>query len=321
MGLIGFNNIFSSNLNNKLLDSFIEYFDWELLKKGNYFNSSLGEISPNGLDYSELKISSSEHYPSGSAWEAFRSNWVWQSGISPDGFSPPLVGNNNQIPGISGVYVDDIFYPSSSTGDYSHKVDYFNGRVIFDNPISTSSKVQAEFSYKYINVMYASNLPFIREIQYRTLDKSSFFSLNDKGDYATPSEMRTQLPLIAIEIVPTRTLKPAGLGSISPKFINTDILFHCLAEDEFTRNQLIDMISLQADTSIPLLNLDKISSNNAFPINYEGVPLPGALRYPDLISLYCGGSARLLNPRVQGIEMLNSSLYGAVIKITAEVFQ
>jgi len=321
MGLIGFNNIFSSNLNNKLLDSFIEYFDWELLNKGNYFNSSLGELSPNGLDYSELKISSSEHYPSGSAWEGFRSNWIWQSGIAPDGFSEPLVGSNDVIPGISGVYVDDTFYSSSTTGDYAHKVDYFDGRIIFDNAIPISSKVQAEFSYKYINIMYASNLPYIREIQYRTLDKSSFFNTTDKGDYATPSEMRTQLPLIAIEIVPTRTFKPLGLGSVAHKFVYTDMLFHCVAEDEFTRNQLVDMVSFQADTEIPLLNLDSISSNNAFPIDYEGVPVSGALRYPDLISTYCSGSARFLNPRVQGMEMLNSRLYGSVVRITAEVIQ
>ena len=44
MGLLGFNSVFSSNLNNELLDSLVEFFDYELLCKGNYFNSSLGEI-------------------------------------------------------------------------------------------------------------------------------------------------------------------------------------------------------------------------------------------------------------------------------------
>ena len=32
--------------------------------------------------------------------------------------------------------------------------DYFNGRVVFDTAIPTGSKVQAEYSYKYINVLY-----------------------------------------------------------------------------------------------------------------------------------------------------------------------
>ena len=63
--------------------------------------------------------------------------------------SAPIISDSIAIPGISGVYVDDTFYPSDTTGTYSHKVDYFNGRIIFDNAIASTSKVQAEFSYKY----------------------------------------------------------------------------------------------------------------------------------------------------------------------------
>ena len=121
-------------------------------------------------------------------------------------------------------------------------------------PNSSGSKVQAEHSYKYINALYASNLPFIREIQYRTLDKSSFFNDNTKGDYEIPNEMRIQLPAIAIEIVPSRTSKALELGNVAQKFIKTDVLFHCLAEDEMTRNKLVDIISLQADNHVTILD-------------------------------------------------------------------
>ena len=327
MGLIGFNNVFSANVNNNLLDSLIEFFDYELLKKGNYFNSSLGEMSPRGFDYSKLKQSSSQHHPSGEAWEGFRSNWVWQSGLAPTGMTPPLVGTNNTTPGISGVYICSTglpatsFYPSTTTGAYKHKVDYFNGRVIFDNAISTDSTVQVEHSYKYINVLYASNLPYIREIQYRTMDKSSFFNDNDKGDYEIPAEMRIQLPAIAIEIVPSRTLRPVELGNVAQKFIQTDVLFHCLAEDAMTRNKLVDIVSLQADNIATMLDSDEIAASGAFPLDYQGIPVSGALRYPDLCSQYGQGGIRLLNPRVQGMDMLNSNLYGGIVRITTEVIK
>lgn len=321
MGLIGFNNVFSSNLNNELLDSLVEFFDYELLKKGNYFNSSLGEMSPRGFDYSKLKQSSSQHHVSGEAWEGFRSNWIWQSGLAPSGMTPPLVGTNNAIPGLSGVYVDSTFYPSTTTGAYKHKVDYFNGRIIFDNAISTTSTVQAEFSYKYINVLYASNLPYIREIQYRTMDKSSFFNDDSKGDYNIPAEMRIQLPAIAIEIVPNRSIRPFEMGNIAKKFVKTDVLFHCLAEDAVTRNKLVDIVSLQADNLVPVLNSDKIAASGAFPLDYQGIPNSGALRYNDLSSKYSRGSMRLLNPQVQGMDMLNSNLYGGIVRITTEVIK
>ena len=175
LNLKGFDSIHNINLSNEIQDNMIEFLDWSLLGKGNYFNCTLGELSPNGSDYSKLRISSNQHYSSGQAWEGFRKNWVWQSGVTPpDGMSAPIISDSIAIPGISGVYVDDTFYPSDTTGAYSHKVDYFNGRIIFDNAIASTSKVQAEFSYKYINVVYASNLPWLREVQYRTLEPNSF---------------------------------------------------------------------------------------------------------------------------------------------------
>ena len=83
----------------------------------------------------------------------FWKNWVWQVGLRLQMADAPLVSNMYNS-GISGVYVDDTFYSSSTTGTYSHKIDYFNGRVIFDNAIPSGSKVQAEHGYKYI-VVYA----------------------------------------------------------------------------------------------------------------------------------------------------------------------
>lgn len=314
--LYGFNSVFSTTLNNDIQDNLVEFFDWGLLERGNYFNATLGELSPRSQDYSLLKLSSNENYPAGSAWEGFRKNWVWQSGITYN--PPPLVGNNSNIPGISGIYVNNTFYPSNTSGIYAHKVDYYNGRVIFDNPIPTGSKVQAEHSYKYINVIYASNLPWMREIQYRTLDKSSFFNDNTKGDYELPSEMRVQLPAIAIEIVPSRTFKPYQLGDVG-QFIYTDVLFHCIAEDDLTRNKLVDIVSFQNDKIVSLFNTNSIAANNDFPLDFRGYPNPNAKRYPDLISAYNNGTMLLRNTKVQGMEILNSNLYAGIVRMTTEI--
>ena len=88
--LKGFNNVFEATLNNDIQDGLIEYFDWALLEKGNYFNVTKGELAPNGQDYSRLRLSSNDNFTKGKVWEGFRKNWVWQSGIS---YSPnPIVG-------------------------------------------------------------------------------------------------------------------------------------------------------------------------------------------------------------------------------------
>ena len=154
--LKGFDSVFDATLNNELQDNIVEFLDWALLEKGNYFNVDLGETSPNGHDYSRLRLSSDDNFTAGQVWEGFRENWVWQSGVS---YSPaPIVGADNINPGISGVYVDSTFYPSDTTGIYAHYIDYYNGRVVFDAAIPTGTTVQTEYSYKWINVIYALSL-------------------------------------------------------------------------------------------------------------------------------------------------------------------
>lgn len=307
--LKGFNSIFDATLNNELQDNIIEFLDWGLLEKGNYFNVTIGETAPNGSDYSLCSMSSNQHFASGQAWEGFRKNWIWQSGV---GYDPaPIVGTNNTIPGISGVYVDDTFYPSDTIGDYAHKVDYFNGRIIFDSPIPTGSKVQAEYSYKYINVLYSSSLPWLREIQYRTSEPST------QEEFNLLPEMRIQLPAIAVEVVPRRTMRGYQLGG--GQLVHTDILFHCIAEDEMTRNKLVDIISFQNDKTIFMFDSNVVADNSAFPLNYSGVPNSGALRYPDLVDTYTGRSLRFQNSIVQGMELINSNLYAGIVRTTVEV--
>ena len=311
MSLKGFNNICDQTLNNELQDNLIEYFDWHLLDKANYFNIELNEQSYSGHDYSLLQITNSSTFEPGEAWDGFRKNWVWQSGVDPSGFAPPLVGTNDDYPGIEGVYVDDTFYPCDVTGPYAHNVDYFNGRVIFDNPIPTNSKVQAEFSYKYINVIYATSVPWLREFYFNTLDPSS------RESVSIPPEMQIQLPAIAVEIVPQRTMKPYELGALG-QFVDTDVLFHCIAEDDMTRNKLVDIVSMQNDSIISMFDTNLMAEARAFPINSYGYPVAGALRYPDLVSNFAGNSFLLKDVNVQVIDMINSNLHAGVVRFTTE---
>ncbi len=312
--LKGINDIHKYHLTNGIQDALVEYFDWALLDVGNYFNVTLGEMSPNGNDYSKLKLSSDPNYTEGQAWEGFRKNWVWQSGVD---YSPsPMVGNDRLHPGISGVYINNDFEPSSGVGQYSHYIDYYNGRVVFDSPISTTSKVQVEYSYKWINILYANNVPWLREIQTDTMEPTSSFYEKDKSSWNIPTEARIQLPAIAIEVVPTRTFKGYQLGG--GQWVYTDVLFHCIAEDEITRNKLLDVISLQNDKTIQILDVNSISDDGDYPLDYRGSPLEYALEYPDLVDLHNGGKIRFANARVQDMNMIGQDIFGGVVRYTTE---
>lgn len=313
-GLKGFNSIHSYSLNNNIQDALVEYFDWALLEKGNYFNVTKGELAPNGEDMSRLRLSSNDSYISGQVWEGFRKNWVWQSGVSGIDVDPPIVGSNNNFPGISGVYVNGAFHPTSGIGAYAHYVDYFNGRVIFDSPIPTGSLVQAEYSYKYINIVYSNNVPWLREIHSKTNQPNSNFYDVSTGSWDIPPETRLQLPAIAFEVVPVRKFKGYQLGG--GQWVYTDIIAHCIAEDEQTRNMLVDIVSLQNDKSVYIIDSDKLHEDNKYPLNYLGSPNPSALLYPDLINNYYAGNFRIENTIVEKMDMSSPNLFGGVVRFT-----
>jgi hypothetical protein len=318
--LKGFNSINDATVTNLIQDGLIEYFDYALLDKGNYYNVDFGETAPNGEDYSRLRLSSNDQYVSGQVWEGFRGNWVWQSGLTPDGKTPPNVGTNKNYPGISGVYVNGNFQPTSGEGTYAHYVDYFNGRVVFDSPIPTGSTVQAEFSYKYINVVYANNMPWLRETQKRTMQPTANFLGVSEGAWDMPPESRLQLPAIAIEAVPQRRFKGYQLGG--GQWVYSDIIFHCIAEDEYTRNLLLDIVSNQNDKNIFIPDSNMIDSSGAYPLDQNGTPVPSALQYPELINDYSRGSRiRLTKANISDMFIPQSELYGGTVRMTAELIK
>ena len=91
-----------------------------------------------------------------------------------------------------------------------------------------------------------------------------------------------------------------------------------MAEDEITRNKIVDIISLQNDKTIHLFNSNDINANGDFPLDYRGVPVPSALRYPDLVDRYNGGKLRLTKTVVQNMIMHNTTVFGGVVRMTTE---
>jgi hypothetical protein len=52
-----------------------------------------------------------------------------------------------------------------------------------------------------------------------------------------------------------------------------------------------------------------------------GVPNSGAMRYPDLIENHFARRLRLTNSSIQGMDTINSNLYGGVVKLSAELIE
>jgi hypothetical protein len=138
--LKGIQNINDSTLCDQLESNLIEFFNWGLLCIGGFANAATGVVGVVGGDVSRLRPVIDPGYTDGQVWEGFRQNWVWESGIEY-----PV-----QPVQVSGVYVNGMFYPSNSVGQYAHHVNYPWGRIVFDTALPLTSVVQANYSYRLI---------------------------------------------------------------------------------------------------------------------------------------------------------------------------
>jgi hypothetical protein len=286
--LKGFSSVFDTTITNEIADNLVEFFDWGLLNKGNFFNVNLNE------EDSLLKTIENPNFENEQVWKGNHANWVWQSGIDFNGSSPIL---------ISGVHINDTFYPLNTSGVYSHYIDYRNGCVIFNQAISPTSNVKVEHSYKWINVEYSESN------QLRTVTENS--------NQENFPELTAKLPIIAIEPLVER--KHSGYQLGGGQILKTTVLFHCIAENDTTRNILLDIVSFQNDKSIYFFNSTQIAQNGDFPIDYKGTPIPGALNYKELVTEYPSYLARFSNVSLTKSETKNNSLSVGVVKLAVEL--
>lgn len=310
MSLVGFTKFGDSTVTNDVKENLISFLDYGLLEKNAFINVTIPTTGVNGgLDH-RLRAVDDPRYTNGQVWEGFRSNWVWESGVGA------LTSTDDANPGVSGVYINSTFYPVTSTGTYAHHINHPLGRVVFDSAISLSSTVSCSFSYKHVNVSEFSGLGWFKQIQRKSeLSENSNF-IGNSGEWDVLSDNRIQLPAIGVELIPRRKLEGFALGG--GRIISTDFILHCVAEDSYTRDLLVDVVSLQDSLVFNTYDLDDISTNDSFPLDYRGVPVSGALTYPDLVKSFPGNRIRIINTSFDSIYSLDANLHIGSVKITTE---
>ena len=316
INLKGFTKLGDSTLVNDIKENLISFFDWGLLKKENYINVSIPSTGVYGGNEHQLRLVDDPRYTAGQVWEGFRSNWVWESGITGD--TIPLVSSDNANPGVSGVYVDSAFYPVTTAGTYAHHINHPQGRVVFDTAIPTTSTVTCEYSYKYVNVTASNGLPWFKEIHKKSerVDSSQFATTS--GDWSQLSQNRYQLPAIGIEITNNRSVRGYQLGGGS-SYVYTDVLFHCISEDPYMRDSLLDMVTYQSDKVFTMYDLNAIADADAFPLNHNGVPASGALRFLDITTQYPLKALRILDVKFDSVYTLSPNLHVGTAKCSTEI--
>ena len=311
--LKGHKNIGDISTSEMISDNLIVFLDWGLLDIGAFFNVNLESSGAYGGNKSNLRLANDPNFNNGQVWESFHTGWVWQSGTTQ---GEPIA--------ISGVLVDNVFHETSGAGTFAHHYDYPNGRVVFDTAIPVTSAVEVEYSYKWIDVTSARNIPFFRRVQPNAnrLDSDHFGQVGS-GDWDSTGFTRVQLPTIAVEVPPISDTSPHSLGTGWNNATHT-IKLHILAEDDASAVRLADILVRQNDRTIYMFDTNEIASSGAFPLDFRGMVVAGAKTFPDLVAANQDGGfrwnkLRFKNAKATNGQWLHNNLYLATVKIETEV--
>lgn len=305
-------NIGDALTSEQLEENIVSFFQWGLLGAGNFQNVTVGSSGLYGGSLSRLRLCDDPSFNTGQVWEAFRSDWVWESGIA---------GNTQPIR-VSGVYVNGNFHPVSGVGPYAHKINYPLGRVIFDTAIDSGATVTCEYSHRYIAV-YPSDASWWKQIQHNSFraDNQQFLQYGS-GDWSILSESRIQLPVIIVDAIPESVRRGYEIGSTAA-VVNQTVLFHILTENPTDRKRIHDIVSNQWNKTIVAYDKNQLANHNAFPLDENGSPNVSGLMYPDLVKDNSGYVWRkMFFAKMQGIDgsTINTApLYGATVKSSVDI--
>ena len=318
--LRGVFNTQDATLSNMLLENMITFYDWGFLDKGAFYNIDIPESGLYGGDKHKLRPVEDPNYNDGQVWEAYRSNWVWETGVSID----------TEPTRISGVFINSAFRATGNIQQPYH-IDYPDGRVVFDSAVSTTATVELEYSHKWVNVIPAEGVPWFREIQQGSMrpDNATFLQFGS-GDLAQLGQTRVQLPALAVEVIPPKSFDGFQLGG--GQMVNNDILFYVVAENHWECANIIDQISFQNDRTLWLFDTNKVAISGVYPLDYRGEvnenALPSGL-YPQLVDDAPNPSDTSYNFRykrcfisdtsAQGITQLSPDLYVGTVRCSTEV--
>ena len=297
-------------ISNILLDNFISFYDWGLLDRGSFYNIKIPQSGIYGGSRHILRSVDDPNYTDGQVWEGYRKNWVWETGIS---------ATTTQPTAISGVFVDGTFYAIGNVTKPFY-VDYPNGKVVFDTAQTTTSTVQLEYSHKWVEVVPAEGVPWFRQLQSRSFRTEDNFQVTGSGGWAQLGQTRIQLPAVAIEVVPARSLEGFQLGG--GQWVNNEIVFYVMSENHWECANLMDTILYQNDRTIHLFDPTAVAISGVLPFNYRNELNENAIpsgMYPNMIDNFFYRRCWINSSKGAEITQLSPELYMGTTSCSTQV--
>lgn len=260
------------------------FLEWGLLNIGGWQDITQGIPTAFAAnDASKLMlVNNSPGYIQGQVWQGFRKDWIYESGVQYTD-----VDGTGHAPLTVQVYISGILQPS---GNYS--INYPEGKIIFNSAIGLSSDVQAQYSFRHVQVYTAGEANWFRELQLNSwnVDSDHFQQQTDTGEWIIGGKYRIQLPAIVIDTAQAGSITPWSLGDTCLRRDQT-VQFYVLTEDKCMKDNLLDTILLQAKKKICLFDVDSARVAGDCPLDCNG-KIVSSINYPSLLAKYPWGVAR-----------------------------
>lgn len=299
--LKGFQDLTKYSYSEILEQNLTMFFDWGLLNKGGYTNVEIPTSGAYGGDFSRLRLFDDKRYTKGRVWEAARKNWVWETGLE---YGSPIE--------ISGVFVNNTFFPASGL-----TIDYPNGQIIFPTAIAQNSVVRVAHSYKWVNIVPAEQVPWLRKVQQNSYRVDNTNYLRGSGDYIMGGQSVLQLPLIAIEIA-DEDYQGYQIGG--GQYANIRVKLHIIGEDKVV-NRLGHIIASQKDKTIFCFDSNRMAEENVYPLTQKGDINPNGMVYKDLVRYSGDGGYRLTNGLHSGKITFTDTLAPPAQNLNENIYQ
>lgn len=304
----GVNNISEDLLLNILEANFKMYFDWAFLNIGAWFDVSINQNTIYGVNqHANLLPVEDPSYQNGRVWQGIRKDWVWETGVNYQSTSP--------ISNINSIKINN----STISKNNNFIVNYPLGRIILNTAVSKTSIVNAEYSYRFVQIHRSSENNWFNILQFSSFNTSNKdIKQTDTGEWSIGGNHRVQLPCIIIEPLSRSRSRPYEIGN-ALLWLEQDIAFYILAENKNDRNKLLDILRLQQDVTLQLFDTNQISQNEAFPLDYNGDIKNNSLMYPNLITNYPWRKCLIKNISLFEIDSPHPNLHQGMARATLEI--
>lgn len=279
------------------------FIDMSMLREGAFINISSGQLFYDSSDMSILlpDTSADDYFTglsNGQIWQSPFRQWVVESGV-------PLDGTNISTSPIlaSGVYIEGAFRHTSDPV-FGHKIDYINGRVIFNSPKSLDLKVHGEFAAREVRIGFEHD--FNQQFNDGFLESKYTTNPLTSMQIVYPSGSAQPFPAVFIE-VDERSHEGYELGNRS--LILTDVIkFHVWALDDVQRDNIVDIIYSQARKQLPIIDFNKVPlplSGIFNTLSPEYIPYQNLLRNNTIVTSIGSGTPIKYMASIEDVQCRN----------------